>query len=153
MKNKKGDKYPVHWVRLAANQIYGSDVASSTWRKWLRLFSVPRYERSLTPEQAIYLLAYADLRKNRPNKSLGVIDVKKHIARMPYSPEKLQEKVEQGLFFNAKGKDLPDLIRQYTGKHIHIRTLYRWAKKYRLEFGASKRIGKLEIKRWIELAS
>lgn len=147
------NKYPTRWIKLAADQIIGKEVAPSTWRKWLRLFNVPAWERSLTTDQAILICTYAHLRKSKPNEQIGIIAVKHRLREVPLNAETLQEQIEQGLFINAKGKDLPRLIRQYTGKQVTLRTLYRWADKHKLEFGASKRLGRPEIKKWLELAS
>lgn len=153
MKTRKKDKYPVHWIRLAANQIYGSDVAYSTWRKWLRLFNVRPWVRDLTTEETVLILTYAHIRKFSPNKSVGVIDVKKHLKQQPYPVEKLKEQIEEALFIKATGRDLPILIRQYTGKNVTLRTLYRWAKKHQLDFGLNTPVCKLDLKKWLDIAS
>ncbi len=147
------DKYPVQWIKLAADQTYGSEVASSTWRKWLRLFNVRAWDRHIKSEQAILLLTYAHLRRHNPNKGIGVIDVRNYLKTVPYSAKTLREQVEEALFIQATGRDMPTLIRQYTGKAVTLRTLYRWAKRHKLEFGASKPILKPELKRWLDIAS
>jgi hypothetical protein len=149
----KPDKFPAYWIKLAVDQVYGTEVASSTWRKWLRLFDVKPRSHYLTVEQSIFLLTYAHLRRYKPNKGLGVIDVKNHLKAYPYALKTFKEQVEQALFIETKGRDMPTLIRQYTGKTVTLRTLYRWAKRHKLEFGVSKPILKPELKRWLDIAS
>lgn len=146
-------EYPLEWVKMAADQIYGSCLSDRAWRKWLRICKVKQWSRSVEMEQATYLLTLAYLKKSHPRKAIGFVHVKQQLKVTPYTHQQLQEQIDQAFYSQATGKDLPNLIRQVTGRVVTIRTLYRWADKYKLQFGAGKRIPKPEVQRWIDIAS
>lgn len=146
-------KYFASWIKQAADQVYGKKIAHSTWRKWLRIFGVRSWERCLTSEQSVMLLTYAHLRKLHPNREMGVIAVKKYLQQLPNGHQSLKEQVDNALLMRVSGKELPHVIRQYTGKQVSLRTLYRWASKHQLDFAASKKIEPQQVTRWLEIAS
>lgn len=146
-------EYPLQWIRFAACQIYGRNVSDSAFRRWLRVVGVKPWCRTLTPEQSIFVLTYAYLRKTIPNQPIGIVRVKQELKKVPYTPERLAEQIEEGMFCSATGRDMPHIIRQHTGKSVSLRTLYRWAKQHDLEFGISRPIPKPELEEWFKLVS
>ncbi|HEY9748374.1 MAG TPA: hypothetical protein V6C63_06840 [Allocoleopsis sp.] len=146
-------EYPLEWVKMAADQVYGSCLSERAWRKWLRICKVKPWSRSVGSEQATWLLTLAYLKKSYPRKSIGYVHVKQQLKSAPMPEYLLQEQIDNAFYAQATGKDLPDLIRQVTGRVVTLRTLYRWADKHKLQFGASKPIPKPEVQRWIDIAS
>lgn len=146
-------QYPLEWVKMACDQVYGKNLSDRAWRKWLRICKVKAWSRSVEPEQATYLLTLAYLKKSHPRKAIGFVHVKQQLKVMPCSHKQLQEQIDQAFYAQAKGRDLPNLIRQVTGRVVTVRTLYRWADKYKLQFGVSKPIPKPEVQKWIDIAS
>jgi hypothetical protein len=145
--------YPLDWVRLAAHQVYGRPLGDRAWRKWLRVCQVPQWSREADTDQATLLLTLAYLKRQHPRKAIGIVHLKQQLKTGPVSEVWLKEQVEQAFYTQATGKDLPHLLRQVTGKRVTLRTLYRWARKHRLQFGASQPIPRSEIQRWIDIAS
>jgi hypothetical protein len=152
-KKQKEAEYPMEWIKFGVDQFFGSEISPSGWRKWLRLIGVRPWKRTLSPQESIYLITYAHLRKKSPNKPIGLIAIKRHLQQIPYTPEMLAEQVEKGVFTPVTGRDMPTVIRQHTGKQVSLRTLYRWAEIHKLEFGVSKPMPKSEIQKWIDIAS
>lgn len=146
-------EYPLEWVKMAAEQVYGSCLSDRGWRKWLRICQVKQWSRTVETTQATWLLTLAYLKKLYPRKRLGLVHVKQQLKLSPYTPVQLQEQVDQAFYAQATGKDLPNLIRQVTGRTVTTRTLYRWADKYKLTFGVSKPIPRPEVQKWIDIAS
>lgn len=146
-------EYQICNIRNAANQIYGKEISPSAWRKWLRLFDVPRWSRTLTAQQSLFILTYAHLRKQNKIVEIGKKKVIEEIKKIPKSPEKLYECVDETLFQYARGRDLPCVIRQVTGRQVSLRTVYRWAEAHKLKFGANTVIDSKDVQRLIDIAS
>lgn len=146
-------EYPLEWVKMAAEQVYGVGVADRTWRKWLRICRIQAWSRNATIHEATLLLTLAYLKKAHPRKAIGYVHVKQQLKAAPISPYQLHEQIDEAFFSQATGRDLPNLIRQVTKKTVSIRTLYRWADKYKLRFGLRESIPRPEIQKWIDIAS
>jgi hypothetical protein len=147
------NEYPLEWVKMASDQVYGACLSERAWRKWLRICKVKQWSRVVGVEQATYLLTLAYLKKSHPRKAIGYVHVKQQLKLTPYTHQQLQEQIDQAFYAQATGRDLPNLIRQVTGRKVTIRTLYRWAEKHKLQFGVSKPIPHPEVQRWIDIAS
>lgn len=143
--------YPLEYIQRAATLIYGRNITSRTWRRWKRICKIGAHKRSVSYEQAVYVLTLAYLRRKYPRKLISIIQIKDQLKEKPFTQEQLQEALN---FDNVPvlGKELPNYLRQRTGRQVTLRTLYRWAQNYRLEFGASRYIPAEELNRWVNLA-
>ena len=146
------NKYPLDYIKKAADFLYGSTVSDRAWRKWKRIFYVAAHQKNIDKDTAVMLLTLADLRLRNPRKKYTQVDVKHYLATANYNPNFLEETLDAALYSKVLGKQLPTLIRQVTGRKVTIRTIYRWSKSHRLEFKASKIIPRHEVEEWLKIA-
>lgn len=147
------NEYPLSWIRTAADQLYHRKVSDRAFRNWLRICKIQPWSRTVNKTQALHLLTMAYLKGQNPKASIGWVRLRQHLKSAPIPEEWLEIQVKQAMFATAKGRDLPQLIRQVTGRRVSIRTLYRWSKKYRLTFGVNEPIPKAELLQWFKIAS
>lgn len=144
--------YPTDFVHQACSQIYGSEISERTLRRWKNICHIPAWARQLNRDQVHLLMTFAYLRSKYPKKELCYVDVKRQLLSKPLGVLLLEPHLEAS-GEPLKGKDLPNFIYEVTKKRVTLRTLYRWANKYSLEFGAKRAIPDIQIEIWLNLAS
>lgn len=148
---------PIAWVKESCEAIAGKRIAERTWRDWLRICEVERHKREATPEQAAYLCALANLRRDRPRAKITLSHIKIKLTQWQLPMEAIADRCYECFYTQATGRDLPTIIRQVTGRTVSTRTLYRWANEHGLAFGLSKKapvkIPRAEIQKWIDIAA
>jgi hypothetical protein len=155
--NKEPNGYPEAWVHAACAHIYGDPIAKRTWEKYKNICKVPDFRKlkreqprliSKTHCQWLMMLAYMRYEQKREGKTKrpvgrgSKIELKQVVAKLNSSPALIQELDEAlgdaVIADGVKGEDVPYWLSQKVGRCPSVKTLRRWAKKYKLEFSTHK---------------
>ncbi|MCG6138768.1 MAG: hypothetical protein MET45_29950 [Nostoc sp. LLA-1] len=147
------EKYPLDWVKISCENVYGRSITDRTWRNWLRVCQVLPYSREVDQKTALWLLTLAYMKKLQPCRKITLLQIKFKLKEKPLAELHLAEAIYDARFTNAKGKDLPEIILRVTGKQVTLRTIYRWAKKQQVAFQVGKRLTRPEVEQWIRWAT
>lgn len=126
-------------VRQMVELCYGKPISDRTWRRWRHSIGIRCLDRhpitTLTERQALWLAAYAHLKRLQPRGKHELRDAANFLNsdpkthRMFYSID-----ITQNGFY---GRDLPAIIERMTGKKLSLRTVYRIAKKQNIDFSVN----------------
>lgn len=142
---------PLDWVLQACVAVYGKPLRERAWRNWKRTCEVKRHASECSQEQAAYLLTLAHIKRYKPRARIDLLQVKMTIAKQGQPIEAIASKIHENFYLDAFGRDLPEIVRQVTGRTISMRHLYRLAEKHKLRLRAGEKIPRAEIQKWIDI--
>jgi len=144
---------PLDWVHQACVAVYGKPLRERAWRTWKRTCEVKRHASVCSQEEAAYLLTLAHIKRYKPRARIDLLQVKMAIAKQGQPIEAIASKIHENFYLDASGRDLPEIIRQVTGRTISMRHLYRLAEKHKLRLRAGEKIPRAEIQQWVDIVS
>lgn len=146
-------QYPVSRVKLVVEAILGKNISYPTWIRWQRFVGIPPRERFLTAFEAQCLFIYADLKKHQPRGCFSFFEVKKIVTGKKDEDFETQLRRAAIVAFEIQGSDLPQIIKNRTGREVSLSTLYYWGNKSNsLKFGLYTVYDAKQIEIWCNLA-
>jgi len=157
MADFQNNSYPVNWVRLACQHIYGHVIADTTWRLWLRTCQVKPRTKDVSKQVAQWLMTLAFLKREKPLGGRGnqvrLIDCIALLKSKPHLVAQLDQEMRDAIYVEGlDGRQLPEFIYRATRRMVSVRTLYRWAKKHKVNFRVGRAIAPSDIDRLIAIA-
>lgn len=142
--------YKTTYVKQVCETIYGHSIPDRTWVRWRAKLNLPKHIRFYSQGEMEQLLTLANLRRTKPLTQLTLATV---LAAKTEALNNLNREVTIPLIpTECFGKNLPQIIKECTGKTVSIKSLYRWGKTFNFRFGVNIIYVKSEIETWISIA-
>ena len=142
--------YKMTDVKQVCETVYGQDISERTWVRWRDKLSLPKHIRFCSIAEMELLLTLANMRRATPLKKVELESV---VLAKTAVLKKIHREVAPSLIpTQCLGSNLPQIIKECTGKTVSIKTLYRWGKTYNYRFSTNIKYTKSEIEKWISIS-
>lgn len=127
-------------------------LSPETWARYRKLCGVPSKARQLTDREAFMLVVCAAMHKQgqRVDKWRLTAECDRRLEQCADSASKIQRMTASTI----KAVELPNFLRQLTGRSLSLRTLYRWGQNPAMpRFSLEAEYNAAQLQRWIQAAA
>ncbi|MBW4598006.1 MAG: hypothetical protein KME46_35175 [Brasilonema angustatum HA4187-MV1] len=142
--------YKMIYVKQVCETIYGREIPERTWVRWKDKLTLPKHIRFCSQGEMEQLLTLANMRRTKPLSQLSLETV---VLAKTEALKNLNREVLTPLIpSECLGKNLPQIIKECTGKTVSLKTLYRWGSTCNFRFSANTNYTRSEIEKWLSIS-